>query len=801
MKVPLILQDIDNKILPRNIVVTSSSFFIKSFSRFGVKIQDKYEVDFLGGSVNKIDDEARIFDTPYIYSVVPTNGTNVVKKERWFKMIDANFSYTLFLGKTEKIVTLEIVTPFDEPDTESYTTLTIHYKPNNVILDTQQHYDSMLVNNDLPTLAKLLPAIIKEENQYDLIRKLLLDFKEIKKHRGKLKSIEKFLNFIGFDPDSIKLYPEYTTPNDGRTINPNKQTDFKNGFYHVLYDNWIINDNDRYTRKNLPKAIIQISNIEELFDKLYYALTLANDYFTIPEQQMSFFGMSNSVNSEHFVSVTSNMTKTYFIDTLSNLKSFNIDIYNRTIMDSYPLYIVKNKVQKTLNIKLSEVKIYPGIYKPLKQNNFIYQIEKELSDNYSDTDLTDEEEMKLEYVFGNILNIELRSLNNKVRYTIKNVNNEMIQFKSTEIALTNNLLQQKIFIGSYGTYELRFFTTDYHGNKEEYIYRVSITQANLDFEIFNSTVVNDENINSISQDIDSPIKVQSENNTADNATNLILTNSSTNNLLQTDLKNYFDIVANESHRNLFGYKQFSMKLMNKNIAMRDVTETVPTKYIDNFLNIISIKKFANVEYNFSENLFTRLLDIVVENNVIEKHWFITTLTNSVNINKYLHTIDIINNGQSIGNIVSILKNELDPSYEYKTTNIPVNYDFELYKQLDESNINNLPLPSVNPTWINSIYPRLKNISIDDTDLDDNVYSLKIGDIILCRIDHRYIVNATDIKWTVTNAFTDEKLFETNDFALKYRVMDKTLFTIKLTLLINGEQYIINKKEIQTSFII
>ena len=63
----------------------------------------------------------------------------------------------------------------------------------------------------------------------------------------------------------------------------------------------------------------------ELFDKIIYALTLANDYFTVPEQEMSFFGVSNSANSEQYLSITSNTTKVYHINTLDKLKNININ--------------------------------------------------------------------------------------------------------------------------------------------------------------------------------------------------------------------------------------------------------------------------------------------------------------------------------------------------------------------------------------------------------------------------------------------------------------------------------------------
>ena len=797
MNFPIILQDINNNILQKEIVVTTPTFFIKSYRKFTIEIQDNYEIDFISNSVDKVEDSNVIFDTPRIYSV--KDNTNIVKTRK-VEYLDANYSYTLFLGKTEK--TINYIIWYDEENySENSFILTIKYKPNNVILSNQQHYESLLINNDLPTIDKLLPAIIKKETEYDLIRKLLLDFKEIKKHRGKLKSIEKFLKFIGFDPDSIKLYPEYNTPNNTKTIQPNKLVDIKNGYYHVLYDNWIVNENDKYTNKNLPKRLLQVNDISELFDKLIYALTLANDYFTVPEQEMSFFGVSNSANSEQYLSITSNTTKVYHINTLDNLKNININIFNRTLLDSYPLYIVKNKFQKNINVKLSEVKVYLG--SNIKYNDYLFLIDKELSDNSNDTDLTDEQELTIEYLFGNILHIELSNTQLdsnkylKCQYVIKNLNNEFIQFKSDVYEISTNLIQHKLFVGLFGTYEIKFKFWDYFGNQEEYKYTIKITETNLNFNIFNSTQIIDKN--NISQDVDSTIETENFIDSPKNNLNFELENSASNALLDNDLKNYFDIILSEKHKNLFGYKQFSMKLMNKNIQMKNITQTLWTKYVDNFLNIISIKKVDNNLYSFSDDLFVKLMDIKLSDDTIEQHYFISPKTNSTHISKYLYDINIINNltGEKY-DTNSILKNELPSIYEYKNKIIPVNYDFELYQELDYSNTD-LPSNTLEPINIKSVYPRLRNIDIDDILVDDDTYSLKIGDIILCTIDNRFITKATDIKWQIFNAFTDELLYEYFGFSLKYRVMESALYNIKLTLFINGEQYVVQKKEIQTSF--
>ena len=385
----------------------------------------------------------------------------------------------------------------------------------------------------------------------------------------------------------------------------------------------------------------------------------------------------------------------------------------------------------------------------------------------------------------------------KCQYVIKNLNNEFIQFKSDVYEISTNLIQHKLFVGLFGTYEIKFKFWDYFGNQEEYKYTIKITETNLNFNIFNSTQIIDKN--NISQDVDSTIKTENFIDSPKNNLNFELENSASNALLDNDLKNYFDIILSEKHKNLFGYKQFSMKLMNKNIQMKNITQTLWTKYVDNFLNIISIKKVDNNLYSFSDDLFVKLMDIKLSDDTIEQHYFISPKTNSTHISKYLYDINIINNltGEKY-DTNSILKNELPIIYEYKNKIIPVNYDFELYQELDYSNTD-LPSNTLEPINIKSVYPRLRNIDIDDILVDDDTYSLKIGDIILCTIDNRFITKATDIKWQIFNAFTDELLYEYFGFSLKYRVMESVLYNIKLTLFINGEQYVVQKKEIQTSF--
>ena len=155
------------------------------------------------------------------------------------------------------------------------------------------------------------------------------------------------------------------------------------------------------------------------------------------------------------------------------------------------------------------------------------------------------------------------------------------------------------------------------------------------------------------------------------------------------------------------------------------------------------------------------------------------------------------NNEIIYTVDDIVNNNVLNEFEIKNSSIPVNYDFELY--LDSIPNNEFPNETINPIMIKSLYPRLKNINLDNINNNDDNYSLKIGDIIFCKLNNNFISNATDIKWLIYNSFTNEKIYEINDYSLKYRITDKALFDIKVILNINNQQYIIDKKQIQTSF--
>ena len=80
----------------------------------------------------------------------------------------------------------------------------------------------------------------------------------------------------------------------------------------------------------------------------------------------------------------------------------------------------------------------------------------------------------------------------------------------------------------------------------------------------------------------------------------------------------------------------------------------------------------------------------------------------------------------------------------------------------------------------------------------NTYYLKIGDVIVARINNNYITEYENLKWSVINSFDKKVLFETNDYTLKYRINRKTIYDIKCEFDIYGRHYTLVKKAIQSS---
>ena len=146
---------------------------------------------------------------------------------------------------------------------------------------------------------------------------------------------------------------------------------------------------------------------------------------------------------------------------------------------------------------------------------------------------------------------------------------------------------------------------------------------------------------------------------------------------------------------------------------------------------------------------------------------------------------------------------------FTSRKIPVNYDFPLFPYVSELAPNFVTYISqaqytenladgndIKYPVVRSIFPRL--ISIDNNKGIDAFY-LKIGDIILCRLNIDYVVCEKILTWKVINAFTKEIIFETTDLVLKYRIENNTVFDVRCDFEIDGKTHQIYKESVISSF--
>lgn len=769
--------------LPIHFNTTDSVLLIKSYKRFCVRIYDDYYTD-INGDVHFEDTDTKTLDKPFIYSV-KDDGTHL-KSDIFSETVNStwlDFSYSLYLGKTEKQVIIEVyeIPTDDNPDPE-FQTYYINYEPN-TILESQEHYLDLQTNYNLPSVEELMPAIIKSEKEYDIARRLLLDYKEIKKHTGKLKAIEQYLKFIGFDPDTIKLYPEYLTPDGKRTITHNKQVDKKTGHYHLLFDNFDI-QTPRYTRKNLPNIQLEIKDISGLIEKLWYAIALAHKYFTIAEQEISFFGIHNMANSEQFISMVGNNYHIEKADTLYFTKNINIDIFNQTSLPSVKYYVVKNNKQEKKYIKKSEVKTFSeDTTKAQRTNPNIFLVDREFPDGFYSSNLTKEEQLKVEHLFGNVLHIHISAPNTKIQYHIINKDNELIQYTSELIETGGNLLQHTIFVKVFGTYKITVWAYDYYGNRQEYIYDVIMKDANIGFNLFNSSALIEDN--KIKLEVDS---AQATTGDADPNNNLII--SPLSQYTEAELNKYFNNIQTLNTRKQKGDKQQVLKPLNKNYIVDDATN-FNTDYIENFLEVYAIKKIAGIHYQF-DGLFVKEMEVrnthTSDDTDVSTYYFIASKENSVNISKYLHTITIVDLNLNKRYNIDTIKT-LPTEYDFRRLLLPLNYDITLIQSKNNK-------PNIgSDIWIKSTMPRLTKINTTEES-----ETLKLGDIVLCTINPDLVINEKDITWELFNSFTGEKIYTSNRYSMLYRLNEKTLYDIHLKLNIDDITYTHIKKNIISSFI-
>lgn len=769
MKFPIVLYGIDKSLLSRNIVTNTNSFYFYSYQKMNVKI---------------------LKGVGTLYAVTSQNGQlNIVQGQQ----LSDNFGYTLIMENDRSTVIIEITTSGDKKQIQ------VSLNLDNVINEVHgnEHYSDMLVNYYLPTYEELSNAIPNEFNQRDIIKRLLLDFRSVLKYKGTKKGIENFFNIIGYADSNLKIYDIFKKPTSEETLKPNTATDTKTGDYHVLYENF---ENNGLDQDNLPIDSFIIENLDDFKIKLINSIVLANTYFTVEEQNIKFFGLEYSSNIANYSSFTSFMSKIHEIDVNQFRK--NIDVNASYFTDSqHEFDVVKHKKMIQKNLYLTESKY--TITTP-KNNNEIYFVDSEI---YDDEVLG--EFGTYERKFAIILHFNINAVNLFLEYKIINKSNPLSTLKVNKFWSESNVTKQVAFTKS-GNYSLIVTTWDTFNNKEEYHFDfvISANISKIDFETFNSAIVSDDfkELNKINLDPDSNIE------SINKSDNFVLKLQD----IPVDLHTYYQQAVAPSNY-LTNIERKILLEINKNTALNTITESLPLKYIDNWLNIISCKVTNNSQlkiqiydgndcqyklidvkdiglYDINQDcIYVTIMDIL-ENGMFIPYYFITTTRTGVLINDSTIKFMVIENGnvKNIGNVDGYTNHILTvnsdfPLFPVKSELLP---NFEPYiSDSDDKDENGFVL-------IKSVFPRLIDIS---SDIADGSNILKLGDIFLCRLNDKYVVNQKDVVWKVINSFTKKIIYKCIGFALSYRIAENTVYDVSCEFTVDGKPYSIYKNSLITSF--
>lgn len=792
VNIPLVLYDKDNQPIQHNFTSTGYTFFLRSYLDFDIRV--------LSGEA-------------VIYKVV-NNGTDKpdVVKSDMFLGDEATCSYTLFIksdcvlqcGSAVYKCHLKIDNVFSEELDDS---LNNNY-PNS-------HYNTLLTNYFLPTWEELEPAIFGDDKR-ELIKRMLIDFRKIVMKKGTLQSIELFFQFVHLS--GIRVYAEFAHQNNDKsistTIKPNTTTDWKTGYYHALFDNWKQEDgNAGLNTKNLPIRKIHVEDLKEFFDKLVYAIALADKYFTLPEQQISFFGMKYSSNIPMFPSMRSNLSYIGFDDVHHFRKALNITMVNY-FNSKDVTKLIDNTIQKNTDTYLSEVKV---ILLPEMVNETIPTLMFVESELYDDDRFSNADISRYNSLFGNVLHLNIKSPNTYVEVSVQSHYDSNVSINVPKQYVDDSL--NKIFVTTAaGDFDITVTVWDVYNNREVYNYRYYIDEniMIIDFETFNSVVVT-EDMNKLTLDVSSP--TVSEEFT--DFLNYVLYQKD----VPDDLSEYY----NTDHQKLLSRnfvqtnKRYLLPDLNKNFTMGDLSETLPLEFIESWVDIYSYKydplrklklriydgdkservlidytDIKQIASELSDKICVTLLDINVPGiakgeYITEPYVLITTTEVGLDISR-LYDFVLVDDGSVVTSLWDIQDIGLT------RRRMPVNYDYQLFIRpstiVPDFNhyISGMEITDKSIT-VKSLFPRLINISLADVE----TYTVALGDVICCRTNKDYITAETDITWEVRNAFTDEVLFRTTDEVLKYRIEDQIIYTLVVTYKIKGAVHTITKNSMFSSF--
>lgn len=803
---PTIIYGIDNKPLGRVVIANKNTFTVWSYKNFDVSV--------VSGKCTVVITSRKL---ERLGTVKPTETV------AW-EILDNNYSIktgTMFTGKqTTNSYTLVI---------ESDCVVNIGGNPYKFVLRLdnefteenddketsewpKQHYNDLLVNYFLPTWEELEPCYFGS-NRRDLVKRMLLDFRKIVIRKGTVESIKLFFKFI--DLKNIKIVEEYAHKNDNgtisKTVQPDKLVDWKTGYYHVLFNNFEQEDgNAGLDRKNMPLRKLYITDTEEFFKQLVRAIALAEKYFLLPEQQISFFGMGFSSNAPMFQPVQGWGQKIYKWYPHFFQRGIDINIY-RKYDTEHSVYLVKNKRQLTSETFLSEVKAVFTTGSVFDLNTLSF-IEREVSDD----EAYNGDIHKLKSFFGNILHIDVQTTSGyyaEVTITSRAFPERFI--RSDKQQLVDGKLHLEVATIDLGTYDITVNVWDNHNNRETYNYEYTISadKYNIDIEAFSSAAMDEDN----------GMTLEPSSPALQNFFNVELFDYILNlENVPDDLKEYYDMNVMPKVE-IRTNKRYLLPDFNQYNDISEITETLPLEFIDSWVDICTIPydatkelklriydgntcrheiidydQIASVASETTDKIFVTLVDVTEERPDGETYTvpYYLLMTTEVGIDLKLQY-----------DFVLVDKDGSNPESIYDNKNVsirrlPLNHDIPLFFRASrvvpdfKHYVSGAQYAGENQYVIlKSTMPRLINI----TDQKVTTNELRFGDVILCRLDKRYVVGATDIVWNVRDSFTKEILFSTTDEALKYRISEVTIYDVEVTFNIRNAVYTIYRNSLFTSY--
>jgi hypothetical protein len=481
-------------------------------------------------------------------------------------------------------------------------------------------------------------------------------------------------------------------------------------------------------------------------------------------------------------------------------------------------YLIKNDIQKVFESNLSEVKFLKSdnLYNPK-----LFLIDKEIhdSDSNSNEHKIDSDESifsneldisTYKRAFGNILHLYIDNKPYKSAIVYCEIHIYSVTNPSNQILIEKFPLSESqefiYFTPQFDKYEIVIKMWDEYNNMElyEYEYNIDAEAVHIDFDIFSSIQISDEIFNPITSDIDAPSETLIAH--SPDSIDYILRLRD----IPNDLSLYYTKYISESVKYLSDNKRFNIKEINNNFKMGDITETIPLTYIDEWIEILGIPYVEGkdlylriydvctgeyiyihyMDFNRIREYYGELLDCIY----ISKNEFIDIETKQtiteymvfateLGISFSIDIFDFVLSTYDFDNCISIYDTT---KIKITKKRIPVNYDFPIYPLTDDTYI------SAGYDKIKSIYPRLTNIKYTKQ-------TIELEDIIVAKVDTRYIIDEKNITWTVSNTFTGEIIYQTNDYLLKYRVEDQIIYSITCEFIIGSKRFKLEKPSVLSNF--